>query len=68
MRPLEWRNLTPEEIKQKIQALQRELMDLRFQHARSPVGNPRKFRMLRRDISRGMTIYREKTGRRYRNT
>ncbi len=64
MRPVEWRSLTPAEIERKIRTLQKELMDLRFQHARSPVSNPKKFRELRKDIARGLTIYREQTGRR----
>lgn len=62
MKPADLRKLSLPELEKKVSDLRREWMNLRFQVARSQVANSRKIRVIRRDIARVLTIYREKTG------
>ncbi len=62
MKPADLRKLSLPELEKKVSDLRREWMNLRFQVARSQVANSRKIRVIRRDIARALTIYREKTG------
>jgi len=66
MKPEDLRKLTLPELEKKGSDLRREWMNLRFQVARSQVANSRKIRLIRRDIARVLTIYREKAGGRER--
>ena len=60
MKPAEIRNLTDEEIRERIRQAQEELFRLRFRSATQPVENPALLRSLRRDIARMKTILRER--------
>ncbi|HEY8484508.1 MAG TPA: 50S ribosomal protein L29 [Longimicrobiales bacterium] len=60
MKPAEIRNLTDEEIRERIRQAQEELFRLRFRSATQPLENPALLRSLRRDIARMKTILRER--------
>ncbi len=55
MRPEEIRQMTVPEIESHLQEQQRQLIDMRFSHTISPVENPARMRLLRRNIARLMT-------------
>jgi large subunit ribosomal protein L29 len=56
----EIRDLTDEEIRQRIVETQEELFRLRFRSATQALENPALLRRLRRDIARMKTILRER--------
>jgi len=60
MKPSEVRNLTDQEIGQKIKDLKEELFNLRFQAATGQLKNTMRIREVRRDIARLKTIQRER--------
>lgn len=62
MKATDFRKLTVEEIRKKVEDKKREIMNLRFQFARAQVANPRRLKVLRVEISRAMTVFQEKTG------
>ena len=55
----ELRDLSVEEIEQRLTETNEELFNLRFQHATGQLENYRRLRELRRDIARLKTILRE---------
>ena len=63
MKANEIRDLSPEERSDKLQDLQQELFNLRFQHASGQLENPKKIGKTKRDIARLKTIIREKAPR-----
>jgi len=60
MKPHEIRELTDDEIRERIAQAQEELFRLRFRSATQPLENPALLRQLRRDIARMKTILRER--------
>lgn len=54
------RDLTPEELQEKIKELKRELFNLRFQAVAGRVENPSRMRRVRRDIAQAKTVVTEK--------
>ena len=56
----EIKDLTNEELNQKLEELKAELFNLRFQHATNQLDNPAQIAQVKRDIARVMTIQREK--------
>ena len=56
----EIKDLTNEELDQKVTELKAELFNLRFQHATNQLDNPAQIAQVKRDIARVMTIQREK--------
>ncbi len=54
------RSLTPPELREKAQALRRELFALRMQRTAGRVENPGRFRQARREIAQILTVLREK--------
>jgi large subunit ribosomal protein L29 len=60
MKPSEIRQLSDEEIKQRIKELEEELLNLRFQKALGQLEKPHRFKMIRKDIARMKTILRER--------
>ncbi|CUU01203.1 LSU ribosomal protein L29P [Candidatus Thermokryptus mobilis] len=60
MKPSEIRQLSDEEIKQRIKELEEELFNLRFQKALGQLEKPHRFKMIRKDIARMKTILRER--------
>ncbi|MEN3038199.1 MAG: 50S ribosomal protein L29 [Candidatus Kryptonium sp.] len=60
MKPNEIRQLSDEEIRQRIKELEEELLNLRFQKALGQLEKPHRFKMIRKDIARMKTILRER--------
>lgn len=60
MKPADIRELTTDEITQRIEQLQEEMFRLRFRSATMELENPMLLRNIRRDIARLNTILRER--------
>ena len=60
MKPGDIRELTTDEITQRIEQLQEEMFRLRFRSATMELENPMLVRNIRRDIARLNTILRER--------
>ena len=56
----EIKDLTNEELNQKLEELKGELFNLRFQHATNQLDNPRVITEVKRTIARIKTILRER--------
>lgn len=56
----ELRQMTAEELQNKLSELKKELFNLRFQHAINQLENPHKMTEVKRDIARVMTVLNEK--------
>ena len=59
MKTSEIRELSPEEMQQKVDDLRQELFNLNFQHGSGQLENPQKLKQSKRDIARLKTIIRE---------
>ncbi|MFW6266087.1 MAG: 50S ribosomal protein L29 [Halanaerobiales bacterium] len=60
MRVDELRELTNEELEEKLREFKEELFNLRFQNATAQLENPMRIRQVRRTIARIKTIVRER--------
>jgi large subunit ribosomal protein L29 len=60
MKMSELRELTDDELTQKIEDLREELFNLRFQNARNPLENPLKMRFIKKDIAKILTLLTER--------
>ena len=60
MKVKEIRELSTEQLETKLTELNRELFNLRFQHAINQLDNPHKITDVKRDIARVMTVLHEK--------
>jgi len=60
MKASEIRELSEEELANKIKELKEELFNLRFQHAINQLDNPMRLNYVRKDIARSLTILRER--------
>lgn len=60
MKPKEIRDLTSEEIRQRIVDETKAIQQLRFQHAVAEIENPSVLRQKRREIARMKTILQER--------
>lgn len=60
MKAQEIRQLSNEEILEKIKNLKSELLNLRMQHARGALEKTHKLSALKKDIARMMTILKER--------
>ncbi|MBX6352455.1 MAG: 50S ribosomal protein L29 [Thermoflavifilum sp.] len=60
MKASELRNLSTEEIENRINQLKDELFNLRFQLATGQLENPMRIRQVRKDIARCKTILRQR--------
>jgi len=60
VRASEIRDLTSEEIKQKLVDWKQELFNLRFQAATGQLDNPMRIRDVKRSIARAKTVLRER--------
>jgi len=57
----EIRELSPDEIVKKVDSLEEEFFNLRFQAKMGQLTNPLQLRYIKRDIARAKTILNEKT-------
>ena len=60
MRAEEIRELTPDDIKARVAALEEERFRLKFRAASEPLENPLRLRTIRRDIARLKTVLGER--------
>ena len=60
MKAKEFRDMTSDELTDKLKELKNELFNLRFQHAINQLENPHKIVDVKKDIARVMTILQEK--------
>ena len=60
MKASEIRELTAEQLSEKLKELKTELFNLRFQHAINQLENPHRIVEVKRDIARVMTILQQK--------
>ena len=60
MKATKWREMSDEEVQQKVRELGEELFNLRFQLSRGVAKNPARVAIARRDLARAKTILRER--------
>ena len=60
MKPSKWRDLSDEELRQRVKELTEELFNLRFQLSMGVAKNPARVGEARRDLGRAKTILRER--------
>ena len=60
MRPSELRNLTDEELKERLKELKKKLFDLRFQLELDQLRDTNEIKRVKKDIARIKTILRER--------
>ena len=56
MKAPELRELSPEELAQKLEDLRQELFNLNFQHATGQLENPMRIGQTKKDIARVLTV------------
>ncbi len=61
MKVSELRELSPEELGQRLKGIKRELFDLRMQKAGGKLSTPHKIKQIRRDAARILTLIQEAT-------
>jgi large subunit ribosomal protein L29 len=62
MKAGKWRELSEDEVTQKVRELSEEIFNLRFQLTMGVAKNPSRIGMARRDLARAYTIIRERGG------
>ena len=60
MKASEIRELSVEEIEEKLNDAQQEMMNLRFQFVMGQITDTSRFKVVRRDIARMLTVLRER--------
>ncbi len=60
MKPEKWREMSGEELQQKVKELSEELFNLRFQLSMGVAKNPSRVNQARRDLARAKTVLRER--------
>lgn len=63
MKAAKWRDLSEDEVRQKVRELTEEVFNLRFQLSMGVAKNPSRIGQARRDVARALTILREQGGR-----
>ena len=59
MKTSEFREMALAEVKARLQELQEESLNLRFQHVTAQLSSPVRIRQVRREIARARTVLRE---------
>ena len=60
MKAAKWRDLSDDEIRQRVRELTEELFNLRFQLSMGVAKNPSRLGQARRDLARAQTLLRER--------
>lgn len=60
VKPNALREMTPDEIRERVAELREELFNLRFRNSMKQLDNPLKIRESRREMARLLTVLREK--------
>jgi large subunit ribosomal protein L29 len=58
MKPNEIRDMSPDEMQQKLKDMKQELFNLRFQHEVGQLENSARLKQIRKDIARVQTVFR----------
>jgi large subunit ribosomal protein L29 len=66
MKPAKWRDLSDDEVDQKMRELGEEVFNLRFQLSMGVAKNPSRIRQAKRDLARAKTIVHERERERAR--
>jgi large subunit ribosomal protein L29 len=61
MKPAKWRDLSDDEIEQRVRELREEIFNLRFQLSMGVAKNPSRVGQARRDLARAVTLLRERS-------
>jgi large subunit ribosomal protein L29 len=61
MKVAKWRDLSDDEIRQKMSELTEEVFNLRFQLSMGVAKNPERVNQARKDLARAQTVLRERT-------
>jgi large subunit ribosomal protein L29 len=61
MKAAKWRDLSSDEIEQKMRELSEEIFNLRFQLSMGVAKNPARLAQARRDLARATTVRAERT-------
>lgn len=59
MKPNEIREMSSDEMQQKLKDLKQELFNLRFQHEVGQLENSARLKQIRKDIARVQTVFRQ---------
>jgi len=62
MKPAKWRDLSEDEMRQKVRELSEEVFNLRFQLSMGVAKNPSRLGQARRNLARVYTVLRERKG------
>jgi large subunit ribosomal protein L29 len=62
MKAAKWREMSEDEVTQKVRELSEEIFNLRFQLTMGVAKNPSRIGVARRDLARAYTIIRERGG------
>ena len=62
MKAGKWRDLSDDELQQRLRELSEEIFNLRFQLSMGVAKNPSRLGQARRDLARASTILRERVG------
>ena len=60
MKPAKWRDLSGDELDQKVRELSEEIFNLRFQLSMGVAKNPSRIGIARRDLARAKTVQGER--------
>ena len=60
MKAQDIRNMSEQELNNKLLSLKEELFNLRFQHATGQLDNPLKIKEIKKDYARVKTVFRER--------
>ena len=60
MKPVKWRDLSDDELRQRVKELTEEIFNLRFQLSMGVAKNPARVAQAKRDLARAQTILRER--------
>ena len=61
MKPAKWRDLSDDELRQRVGALREEIFNLRFQLSMGVAKNPSRVGQARRDLARAQTELRQRS-------
>ena len=61
MKAIKWRDLSGEELEQRVRELTEEIFNLRFQVSMGVAKNPARVSLARKDLARAKTILRQRT-------
>ncbi|PYM79797.1 MAG: 50S ribosomal protein L29 [Candidatus Rokuibacteriota bacterium] len=61
MKATKWRDLSDDELEQRVRELTEEIFNLRFQVSMGVAKNPARVNLARKDLARAKTILRQRT-------